>query len=379
MRRSRRLGILALAMLASACAVPTESPNWDMTWNLPMPDNNAMSIGVTSFLPSGVTTVGSPTPTAFNATVSAVPPITRTLGAQCPTCPNATAPKPQFTAPVASSTIALSAGTSLTAATLTTGSQIVVLLNNGFNFDPINPPGGSPGTVTLAVVNGAATLGTLTLTGGAGGQTIPAAQSKSFTIPLAGTINTANPITVTMTMDSPAGAVGQPVSMNPNHIFTATATPTINISTATVSIAAQTLASSATPLDLSQIDSSVVRRIVDDTQNRGTLFLTITNPFTVGASSTMTFRSPTGTPASQAITPVTKNVTIPAAANGTTPSVATVTVNLTGQELRRMFGREVEAVFGGSTAAGSVTVTPTQQISVSSRIQVNFTIKEQTP
>lgn len=375
MRRTR-LGIFALAMLASACAFPTEAPNWDMTWNLPLPDDNGMSIGVTSFLPSGVTTVGTP-PTAFSATVSSVPPINRTLGAQCPTCPSATAPKPAFTAPVSSTTISLAAGSSLQSATLSTGSQIVIAITNGFGFDPINPPGGAPGTVTLAVSNGAATLGTLTLLGGV--QTIPAGQVRNFTIPLAGTINTSTPISVTMTMDSPAGAVSQPVTMSSGQTFTASATPTINISTATVSIAAQTLASTATPLDMSQVDSSVVRRIINDTQNRGTLFLTVTNPFTVGAGATITFRSPTGTPAAQQIVPIIKSITIPAAANATTPIVAKVSVALTGQELRRMFGRDLEAVFGGTTLAGAVTVTPALKISVSSRIQVNFTVREQTP
>ena len=70
---------------------------------------------------------------------------------------------------------------------------------------------------------------------------------------------------------------------------------------------------------------------------------------------------------------------IPPAANGTTPNVSTIAVTLTGQELRRMFGRDIEAVFGGATQAGSVTVTPTLRIAVSARIQVNFTVREQTP
>lgn len=372
--RRPEVGILALAMLASACAIPTEMPNWDVTWNLPLPDNDAQSIGVASFLPSGVTTIGSPTPTAFSATVSSVPPISRTLGANCPTCPNATAPKPAFTAPPASTTVSLAAGTSLTSATLTTGSQISVGLNNGFTFDPIRPPGGLPGTVTLTVTNGTATLGTRTLQGAT--SAIPAGQTSTVIVPLSGTITTSSPITVTMTMDSPAGAAGSPVTMNPSQPFTASATPTINISTATVSIAAQSLASSATPIDLTDIDSAVVRRIQNDAQNRGAIFLTFTNPFTVGANATVSFRSPVGTPVSQAITPITKNVVIPAATGGT-PTVSIVTINLTGQELRRMFGRNLEVVYGGTTNAGSVTVTPAQRIGVTSRIQVNFTVREQ--
>jgi hypothetical protein len=383
--RRPEVGIIALAMLASACAFPTESPNWDMTWNLPVPDDNAMNIGVSTFLPSGVTLVSSGgTPTAFNASVSAVPPISRTLGVQCPTCPSATAPKPAFTAPAATTNISLAAGSSLTSATLFTGSQIVITLNNGFGFDPLNPPGGSPGTITLAVTNGTATLGTLTLGGtattvpGAVATTIPANQSKNFTVTLSGAINTAQSIGVTMTMDSPAGgtAASNFVTMNPNQVFTASAVPTVNISSANVTIAAQTLTSSATPVDLSDIDSSVVNRITDDAQTRGAMFLTLTNPFTVGANATLTFRAPSGEPA---FTQITKNVTITAATNATTPSTSKVSINLTGRELRSIFGRKVEMVFGGSTAAGSITVTPAQKITGSSRIQVNFSIREQVP
>jgi hypothetical protein len=385
--RRPEVGIIALAMLASACAFPTEAPNWAMTWNLPVPDDNAMNIGVSTFLPSGVTLVssGTPaTPTAFNAAVSTNPTISRTLGVQCPSCPNASAPKPAFVAPVASTPVTLSAGTSLQMAALTTGSQILVTVNNGFTFDPLNPPGGvnsATSSITIAVTNGSATLGTLTLGGlgttitGAVATTIPAGQSKQFTIPLAGTINTAQTINITMTMDSPAGAAGSPVVMNPNQVFTATGVPTLNISTATVAIGAQALSSTATPIDLSQIDSSIVRRISNDTQNRGAMILTMTNPFTLGSNATITFQSPAS--ASPKMTPITKNIVIPPATNATTPSVSTLTIDLTGQELRSLFGRDVDVVFGGTTSAGTISVTPTQKMTATSRIQVNFNIKEQ--
>jgi hypothetical protein len=375
MRRPAK-GIIALAMIAAACAIPTDSPNWDMTWNLPVPDDSALSISVTRLLPSGVDTV---TPTGTNtlalyARISGSPSISRTLGVQCPSCPTATAPKPAFTAPTATTAINLSAGTALNTATLFTGSQIVVTLNNGFKFDPINPPGGTPGTITVTVSNGATTLGTLTLQGPA--QTIPAGQQKQFTIPLSGTINTAQAINVSMTMDSPAGAAGSPVQMNPNDPFTASAVPTLNVSSATVTIGAQSLTSTTgTPIDLSAVDSSMVNRIIPDNQNRGAMYLTMTNPFTVGASATITFRSPAG--ALNPITPITKNLTIAAAASASTPTVSNAVIDLTGNELRSMFGRQIEAVFGGSTSAGSTTVTPVQAITATSRIQVNFTLKEQ--
>ena len=43
----------------------------------------------------------------------------------------------------------------------------------------------------------------------------------------------------------------------------------------------------------------------------------------------------------------------------------------------RGIGRDLEVVFGGTTAAGTISVTPSQKITATSRIQVNFNIKEQ--
>jgi hypothetical protein len=377
--RRPEVGILTFAMLLSACTIPTDSPNWDMTWNLPVPDNNAMSIGVASFLPNGVTAVGSP-PTAFSATIASPPAITRTLGADCTSCVplnGTTAPKPAFIATPPATSTNLAAAASLTSGTLAAGSQIVFSVTNGYNFDPIRPDSGSAatntGTLTLTVNNGAATLGILTVLGTT--SSIPGNGTVTpFTLPLAGAVSGASPITVTMTMTSPAG---KNVPINTAQIFSVAATPTINISSATVSIATQAVNAPATPIDMSQIDSTIIKRIQNDAQTRGTMFLTITNPFTVGGAMNVTFSSPAGTPAAQTITPITKAVTLTAAANGTTPNVSTVQINFTGIELRKILGHSLQAAFGGTTAAGSLTVTPALKVGVSSRLQLNFTVKEQ--
>ena len=375
--RRPAVGILALA-LAAACAIPSEPPNWDVVWNLPMPDSG-QTISVTSFLPSGVTLVGTAPNQLFNAQVSAVPPISRTLGAQCPTCPNATAPKPAFTAPVATTTISLAAGTALNSGTLATGSQIAIALNNGFTFDPIRPPGGSPGTVTLTVSNGAATLGTLTLAGAT--SAIPASSVTNVTIPLSGTVNTASPITVSMTMDSPAGAAGSPVAMNSSQTFTATPTPTVTISQANVTIAAQAIPSTPNPVDLSGDPMSALeRRVADSATTQGSMFLLISNPLSIGANVTLTF---TGTklpddggpnPVPVAIVPVTKTAVIPA--GGPTAATTTVRVDFTGQELRRILGAALTVSLSGTTGAGSTVVTPASSITIFSRIQLRAYMRE---
>lgn len=379
------LGIFALAAMA-ACTVPTEMPNWDVTWSLPLPieDGEGLTIGVSSFLPTGVTVetpAGGGAPTAFVATVGNPPAISRTLGSDCGSCAalNGTnAPKPAFTAAPPATTVNLAAGSSLASATLATGSQVVFSITNGFNFDPIRPQAGSAttgtGSVTLTVTNGTTTLGTLTINGTT--SAIPGnGATTNFTLPLSGTINGAQPISVTMTMNSPAGSN---VVINTSQVFSVAATPTIKISSASVTLAAQSVTSSVQEMDLSGIDSSIVKRITNDNQNRGAILMTVTNPFTVATNATFTFRSPTGTPASQAITPINKAVSIPAAPNATTPATGiSVVLPFTGVELRRILGREIEIVVGGTTSAGTVTVTPASKITAVTRVDINFNIKEQ--
>lgn len=371
--RRPEVGILALAMLASACAVPTESPNWDMTWNLPVPDKGKLNVGVSSFLPAGVTTIGNPA-TAFRAAVGSPAPFNRPLGTDCPSCTNgATQPKPAFTSAPPASTAAFTAGTNLTSATLSTGSQVVFTINNGYNFDPIRPQAGSAttntGTLTLTVNNGASTLGILTLSGT---QTaLPAGTITTFTLPLSGTINGSQPLSVTMTMTSPAGSS---VTISTAGVFSLSSAPTINTSSATVSILAQPITAVPDTVDMSNIDSAIVNRVKDTTGTEGTMFLTISNPFTVGGAMKVNFSTAPGEPA---FTTISKNVTLTAAANGTTPNVSTVAVDLTGQELRAILGHKLLIGFGGNTGAGSLTAAPAQKVSVTSRLQLNFSLKAQ--
>jgi hypothetical protein len=174
-----------------------------------------------------------------------------------------------------------------------------------------------------------------------------------------------------MTMDSPAGSAAQPVTMSPGQLFTASVAPTLNISAATVNIAAQAINAAPAPIDLSGIDSSIVLHVPDSTTNQGAMFLTLSNPFTVGGAMTITFaKLPADNGA--AFTPITKNAVLTAATNATTPSVKTVAINFSGKELRILLGRQLQVTFGGTIAAGSLTVTPLQRVSATSRLQLTL-------
>src|ERR1051325_2495745 len=160
--RRPEVGIFALAMLA-ASSIPTDAPNWDMPWNVPMPDKGNLSIGVASFVPNGVSVIGSP-PTAFPANPfrSGTTSTIRSLGAACTHCTNTTAPKPAVTSAPPGATANFASGTDLQSGTLTTGSKIIFAITNGYSFDPIRPQAGSSttntGSMTLTVTNGTATL-----------------------------------------------------------------------------------------------------------------------------------------------------------------------------------------------------------------------------
>jgi hypothetical protein len=369
--RRPEAGILALSLFV-ACAIPTEAPSWDMTWNLPVPDNGTLNVGVGSFVPPGVTIDSSATPRVFVAGVSSVPSIVRTLGADCPSCPSATAPKPAFTAPLATSTITLVAGSSLTSGTIASGSQLIIAITNGFQFDPIKPPGGTAGTITFTLDNGGLTVGNpLVISGSA--SAIPPGQTTTFTMPLSGVISSSSPLTVKMTMDSPAGSAAQPVTMSPTQPFTAAITSTLRLSTATVTIGAQAVKSGLDTLDMSGM-SNVKTRVRDTTGTEGSMMITLTSPFTVGGSMNITFSKP---PSDTGVfAPIVKTLFLQAATSATTPKTTVDTISFSGTELRTILGRKVIANFGGNTAAGSLTVTPIQKITMSSRMQLTFSYKE---
>jgi hypothetical protein len=231
------------------------------------------------------------------------------------------------------------------------------------------------GTVTLTVANGVTTLGTLTLLGST--SAIPAGQSTSFTVPLAGTINTAQPLTVSMTMDSPAGAAGSPVAMNPSQLFSVNATPTINISQATVNIGAQTLAPTTQTQDLADGPLAELESRIDTTATgaQGSMFFLVTNPLTLGANGTLTINGTKmiedgDTSVPLTIAPIIKPFVI-------APGNGMVQIDFTGKELWSIVGSNVTFSITGSTTAGSTVVTPASAITIFTRLQIRAFIREQ--
>jgi hypothetical protein len=157
----------------------------------------------------------------------------------------------------------------------------------------------------------------------------------------------------------------------------------MNVSTATVTIASQSIDSPGQPVDLSGIDQSVANRIADSTTTQGTLFLTITTPYSVSANATMTF---TGTKNidggfleadTQVPVNIAKAITLPA--KTATESTFTIPIQLTGKELRLLLGTDLTATFTGTTNPGSTIVTPASEIQITGRMQIKVYAQEIQP
>jgi hypothetical protein len=344
MRLNRRAGLLLPVLALTACQFITDgAPIWDMTWNVPA---KSTSISVNSLLPAGVQSAGG----GFQATVAAPAPITRTLGTDCATCAAAngqTTPKPAFTVTTSQSA---SLPSSISSATLVTDT-VVISINNGYNFDPINA-GGTPGSIKLTATSGSTTLGTQTFSGPA--STIAAGQTTTFKLPISGVVGSSG-IQVVAVIDSP---LGSPITIDASRQMTispsvkGSTANSVLISTASVTLTNQSVSAAPTQLDLSNVDSSVVKRVT-----AGKLFLTVTNPFSVAGNLSISVNG------------VAK--TLQLAAGSATAPVQNLSVDFTQAEIRQILGKSGNITIGG-TVSGTTPITAGQTVAVATRLQLTL-------
>jgi hypothetical protein len=355
--RQRVAGVVLItAVLAAACDLPTKVPNWDMTWNFPA---SSTSIRVGSILPNGTSL--TPNGTAFQATMAPLT-ITRTLAQDCPQCQTGVAaPKPAYTASATGGPVSLP--TNVTAATLTADTVFVTMVNR-YQFDPINPGGGATGTMTFTVSTGSTVLGSLTLSGPT--NTIPAnGATTTAKIPVSGTAS-APGISLRVDVTSPQGSTLTLSNTSAQQItFTArvgaTAQGPITASSATLSLANQVVRPS--PTDYSVKFGSA------DRADSALVFLTLTNPFNLSGTFNVNFlgcADGSGNFLDSCPTPsILVSRQVPVAA-GTT--AATLRFGPNGAKAL-LNAKQIS--FGG-TVSGSTTVTPSQAVSVSTRVQVTM-------
>lgn len=332
------LTLVGLAALA-ACDIPTEAPIVEQRWILPV-DNTTIS--VSELLPTGVAVSGN----NFAVTVGAFN-TSKPLGELCPACVpvnGLTAPVPAFNGTF---TLSQSLPADVASATVVSGSAVIAV-QNGFGFDPL--AGGGTMTVILTDGQGGKQVGQTVFSGA-----MAANSTRTQTLTLApGSVGST--LFVTAVLTSPGGQIA---TINTAQRLTITATPSpILVSSARVNVANQSVAFNPVNLDVEDIDDAIADRIVS-----GGIVLEVTNPFGVSVGAQLDITYPNGK--------ITKSLSI---AGGAT---STATLSYTGNEFRAFLGQPNVRLTGTgsvSSSAGSITLTPGQQVVIKAKIDLTLKI-----
>lgn len=343
MRLSVRVAAAALLSTAlSACDIPTGLPQWETTWVTP---SEGTSVSVVELLPAGLD---------VNADTSAFVLSIDTasggfmLSDFCPSCPPATfpVPKPAFRDSVEVDVPLPSAVRSATIA----GGELIVRLRNDFDFDPIRPSASARGSVRVQIRSGTTLVGSLVIDGNQ--RAFPANSTLMDTLQfLPSTI--ADTLTMRVILDSPAG---DPTTMQPSDGFTASVwSDGLEVSQATVNVAAQTISGVESEIDLSGVD------VEDITE--GTIFMEIQNPFSITGNLTVSV-DPEGSAG-----PFNKMVQL-------APGDTEVSITFDENEIQQMIGEVNTLTVGGTVNAvgGAVTVRPDMVIGIDTRLRVTVLV-----
>ncbi|MBX9929158.1 MAG: hypothetical protein K2X99_09625 [Gemmatimonadaceae bacterium] len=335
--RSRALATVAAAGLLGACALQdlTDPPNWDLGLNIPA---KSTTIAVSTMLPTGVSM--SSDNAAFIVSVSSAN-VMRTLAQVCTDCGplnGLSAAKPAFNFS-ANTTTALPSD--VTTATLASGT-LAIAIQNGFGFDPL----GAAGAMVITVTD--ANNRQLAKDSISGAGVIPASSTINRTMTLAaGSLR--GPLTITATVNSPAGAA---VTINTAQQITVTGTPqNIRIADATVAVSNKTISTSATELDLSDIDSAIRDRLLG-----GKLLLAINNPFAVSGNLSLRLQGGSAN--------ILKSLAL-------TGGISSPSIEFTQSEIRALMGNKINLTISGPVnSAAPISVNPSQQVKVDTRMEL---------
>jgi hypothetical protein len=355
--RSRSGSLLSLVpvLLLAACDFPTEIPQIEQTWVVP---TDATSLVVDQLLPPELTVSGG----AFRFTPAPVT-VSRNLGGpggMCGACTTSgtAQPKPAFTATV---TASITTGSDILSSTLAAGNTFPVTLTHDFNFDPLRPsaaPGSARGYVVTEISTGGTIIGRDSVSGTTTAwPALPQQLSRSIPLTAGAALTSTSPITITVTVFSPAG---DNVIMNTSQRMTISSQPLIGVTNVRVRVTNKTVAATNIALDVDDIDEGMVDRIVN-----GAMLFDITNPFAVSGALTMRITVP-------GRAPIDKSVALSSAAT------STVAVEFTQQELQDILGTSgVNLAMSGTVSgppAGVGPITPGQALGFANRIRMTIRI-----
>jgi hypothetical protein len=308
--------------------------------------------GVEELLPGDVSL--STDSTAFIVDFDPVS-FSQTLGDLCPACALAdglTVPKPPFTASLVSQ---ISFPPEVSAITVLDG-QVLIEIQNGFGFDPIQPGGPATGGLTLTITDDADgdVLATLDIDGAttsfAAGTTLVRTLDLNHTV-VDGTLVTE------ILVNSP---LGNSVTIDASDQLAVTATPvTVQVMDVTINVSNRTVDFDPVSLDLSDVDQDIENRVV-----AGSFTLDVTNPFGLSAGFQITIDAPS-------ISAIQKSAVV------TTAPQSSVNIAFTTDELRSILGTPDVVLSGGAVVdptVGDITVLPGQELILSANLDLTLRI-----
>lgn len=349
-----------MALLSTGCDVlefaTNPAPRFEQTWNVPV---DSTSISVAELLPADNSVQILPDSSAFTLSIGGAS-ISRRVGSdcgQCNTLNGTNAPKPQFVLNAANST---SLPQSVVSAAILDGT-ISVQLTNGMSFDPLyvrtNPGPQTQGFMLIVIRSGSVVLGRDSVHGAASASAdgisrpFPAGSVMTRLIDI-GTGIAAGNLVVDVTLNSPLGDHNELIDAN-GTLSAVASVPSLTVASVSLNVSNSQLASSQNTVDLADLDESITDKVV-----RGTLEMTIDNPFAITGNVTVQFAY--GPQPSDAVT---KSVTMPTGLN----QVRSVTLDST--DMSRILGKTIELTVGGSVnSTAPITVTPRQSIVIANRL-----------
>ena len=270
--------LIVLAAL-SGCDVPTDVPEFDVRWILPVLED---TIAVDELLPgTGVTISGGNFVVEADTVL-----LNETLGSLCMACLDSggfPVPKPLFNLKYDQTG---SLATDVVSVELVSGS-ISLAIQNDLGFDPIRPAAGSPGTMIVTIYDvdaGGRQLARDTLDGAILTDSLPNGALTTILLNLApGTVSST--IFAEVDLFSPAGD-DVAIDLNATLDITVAVGP-VSVSSATLDVASRTVDLAPTDLDVEDIGTDVVERVLESS-----LVLEIQNPFAVGLDITFDIIAP---------------------------------------------------------------------------------------
>lgn len=348
-RRGWGISLLTVMSALGGCDIPTDAPILEQDWLVPI---SATSIDVGEFLPDDVDL--NEDSSAFTFQVDPVL-FSETLGGLCGACQGLdglTVPKPPFEGDFHETLLLPS---DVQSAEVLEG-RVSVAARNLFGFDPLRPPGGEKGTVTLALHDGGPEGPVLD-------QIVVKGEDTSFgpgttitrTLEYSGHVGSS--LSLTVSVNSPAGGPqpGNWVTIRLNdEIRVTVTTELLEAESAEVSVKGEVFDLGVTNLNVADVSSDMVDQVKE-----GSFKFEIVNPWSVGGILNFTINGPT--------------MEAPVILIGEVPPspTSTVEVQVSEADLKAFLGEPNVTMSGQGTAdqdAGTITVAPGQVMLIHTRL-----------